>query len=708
MLVSDLHGPWSAIRRAPFVRMALPLVAGVAVGRWLVLSPASAAVLLSAASAAALAVILAALHPGRRWWRGAALMGWYAAFGVTWSAFRDPKSDSLHFHRAPAAEAWVLRIAAVSGTGERVWRGDAEVVARLGGDGLEPARGAAMLTLLTDGAAGLGIGDLVLVRRDPRPIDRAPDPGGFDRRAWAATRGIAHEFFAPSGAWALAGQDWSWTDAFDGMRASVSRWLDESALPVRERALVKALVLGLRDELDGGQRTAFARSGTIHVLAVSGMHVGLIYAVLAFLLGWWGRSGRARLARGIIILIALWCYAGLTGASPSVLRATVMFTLFTVAGMGLQRTDHINNLFAAALVLVVWDPSMIVQAGFQLSFLAVLGIILFYRPIAGLWSPAGWLPHQAWRLAVVSISAQVLTTPLSLFLFQAFPVWFLPANLIVVTAASMAVYGGVALLALHKVPLVGAALTTAMEWLLRIVGESTAFFAGLPHAYPAIRIGLWEAALLYVLIFAAGAWWQWGWTRMRPVVLWCAIGIAGAAWSRARSVNEGEALVVYDDARAMLAGHVAGRSLAVVAGADSALAAPFAAARIERHMRAHGIDALVPVGTDLFRPEPARHGHAWMAQGRLRSPRLDVLFVSDRSPFRPTRTEPYDAVVLHDLHRLDDAVADGILGGARQVVLASGLSGTARRWMNKRCAEAGVPCHDVRRQGAFILRRGSP
>lgn len=122
-------------------------------------------------------------------------------------------------------------------------------------------------------------------------------------------------------------------------------------------------------------------AGTIHILAVSGTHVGFIYLMLLFMFRWWGGGHKARLLRGVIILLALWCYAGLTGGSPSVLRATIMFTLFTLAGMSRQRASPLNSLFSAAFILLLADPHMLVEIGFQLSFLAVLGLILFHAPI---------------------------------------------------------------------------------------------------------------------------------------------------------------------------------------------------------------------------------------------------------------------------------------------------------------------------------------
>ncbi|MBK8948695.1 MAG: ComEC/Rec2 family competence protein [Flavobacteriales bacterium] len=215
------------------------------------------------------------------------------------------------------------------------------------------------------------------------------------------------------------------------------RWLDRSGLPDRERAVVLALLLGIRNELDAAQKDAFARSGTMHVLAVSGMHVALIYWVLMALLKPLGGGGVARWSRAVIALLVLWGYAGITGATPSVLRATVMCSLFVIAGLSERRSATLNTLAGSALLLLVWDPRMLFQLSFQLSFLAVLGIVLCYDPIRRLWSPGNVVLRYCWSLIAVSLAAQLFTTPVSLAVFKAFPVWFLPANIIIVTLVNI-------------------------------------------------------------------------------------------------------------------------------------------------------------------------------------------------------------------------------------------------------------------------------
>ncbi|MCW5897804.1 MAG: ComEC/Rec2 family competence protein [Flavobacteriales bacterium] len=708
----DLRGPWRAIIRAPMVRIGLPFIMGVLMAWWRLPSLGMVSAVFACATPAATLVLL---FPGERlsrWQRGAVVSFWFLAFGLFWQVARSPGADPLHVERHGDREGpWALQVEAINGASEKVLRADATLIALMRNDTIVPRRGRVMLTLLLppDGEVPRR-GDRLLVDAALTPISRIPDPGGFDRRAWAASRGIAMELFAPSAAWRTVDHNAHWTHLFANTRDRISTWLDGSDMPMRERAVVKALVLGQRDELDGEQRAAFARSGTIHVLAVSGMHVGLIYAILSFLFGWWGKSGKARMWRGLFVLLALWAYAGLTGASPSVMRATVMFSLFTLAGMAAQRTDHLNSLFAAALLLLLYDPALLGVIGFQLSFLAVLGIIVFYKPIERLWSPADRILRGIWSLAVVSIAAQLLTTPLSLHLFQAFPVWFLPANIIVVTAVGLAVNGAVALLLLYKVPVIGPAITWAMTMLLKTVASVTAFFASLPGAYPEVRVGPAAVVLLYILILAVAAWWQWKWRSMRWVA-GLACGALLVVWgAQAREARQRASFVVYDERGPVVAAMTQGRELVVHASDPGLLHDGWIARKLERHCRAHGLAIASLVGDGIIWSDgPQQHGPTLAMAGRWRSPAFDVVFVrDDHDPPKAWQGGRLDAVVVDRRRWLDEADLETIATMADRLVLGGELPWRVRDKALRWCTEHGVPVHDVRGQGAFVLTKRLP
>lgn len=705
----DLIGPWRAVVRAPMVRFAVPFIVGVASGS--VLQPSlglALGVLAILCPAAAIVIFRSTTYP-MRWVRGVALTLCCFWCGMSWQVLRDPLAHRDHvMYQSDADGPWLMRIAVVNGSSERTVRADAMVEARWDKGALQPCRGTVMLTLLRDSSTTMPmVGDRLLVDAALEPIVRIPDPGGFDRRAWAASRGIALEAFAPLEHWQVVGHVRHWTAPFTGARAAVSQWLNGSALPERERALVKALVLGQRDELDQEQRDAFARSGTIHVLAVSGMHVGLIFTILTFLFSWMGGNGRARLLRGLLVLLALWGYAGLTGGSPSVLRATIMFSLFTLANMSAQRTDHLNSLFAAGLLLLIWEPAMLWQIGFQLSFLAVLGIILFYKPVESLWTPNNRLLRGIWSLAVVSISAQLLTTPVSLLLFKAFPVWFLPANIVVVTAVGLAVNGAVALILLYKVPLLGDAITWALTLLLKGVGVVTTFFAELPGAYPELRIGSWDVLWLYLFVLSMAAWWQWKWRSMRWLAS-SAFCVLLLAWAfRAERSLERTSLVFYDSNKTLQAAMVNGRSWVLLADSTAFEDDPYLDRKVLAHRRVQGLLAPERLtlrtlqGTTL-----AQVGHSLAAEGRWRSPDFDVAFVSGQEPWPDsTLNARFDAVVLHDLDRLPADHLERITRSTQHLVLGAGLSWRVRNAALEHAAHADLAVHDIRSQGAFILER---
>ncbi len=707
MAKQEISAVWSAVSRAPMLRLAFPFVAGLSLALWHPPGLRMALIILVVCTTLAVLVLLIRTRRGLRWQRGTIVGLWCMVFGLCWQTIRDPMSHPRHAWREGSDElVWAVRLTAINGLTEKVVRADADVFGVRRNGALDPRTGKAMVTLMRNGSVTDPVaGDELVVRTRLQPITRIPDPGGFDRRSWAASRGMYHECFAGPDQWAVVGHAWRWTDLFEGTRQRVSRWLERSGLPFRERALVKALVLGLRDELDNDQKDAFVRSGTIHVLAVSGTHVGFIYALLLFMLGWWGGGQKARIWRGLLVLLALWAYAGLTGACPSVLRATIMFSLFTVAGMSARRADPLNSLFAAALLLLVWDPHMLIEIGFQLSFLAVLGIILFHSPIERLWIPNNKWVGYIWTLAVMSIAAQLLTTPLSLFLFQAFPVWFLPANLVVVTAAGIAVYGAVALLVFHRVPLLGPLLASLLTILLMVVDRVTGFFAGLPGAYPAIRAGVVDMLFLYVLVGALAAWLMWRW-RPALKLAFAAVAVLLVGWvMHIREAHDRVTFTVYDDRKALQAAITVGRSHIVLSDADVLIEDAFMQKKLDRHQRAFGLHTaqVLPLSC-LVADTMQRSGDTYMGGGRWSADGVDVRFISGPDLKRGSADDDrYDVLVLHDIRYLGAKELERSSLNAKQIVLAGDMTWGARAFAKRWFVGHGMPVHDIREEGSFVL-----
>lgn len=205
--------------------------------------------------------------------------------------------------------------------------------------------------------------------------------------------------------------------------ASLSERIEQIGTEPESVALMQALTLGDKSGIDRELRSDYNRTGTAHMLAVSGLHVGIIFMVLSYLLGWIKLFPRGLVIYCCVVVCLLWGYAAITGFSPSVMRAVLMFTLYQGGVMLSRSSNNLNTLLAAGLILLVLNPNYLYDIGFQLSFVAMFGIVLYYRPIAGLWD--SWV----WRLVAVTLAAQIAVLPLSCYYFGNIPLVGVFANL---------------------------------------------------------------------------------------------------------------------------------------------------------------------------------------------------------------------------------------------------------------------------------------
>ncbi|HKZ36510.1 MAG TPA: ComEC/Rec2 family competence protein, partial [Chryseolinea sp.] len=235
----------------------------------------------------------------------------------------------------------------------------------------------------------------------------------------------------------------------------------------REQGIVSALVLGITDGLDNELLTAYKGTGAMHILAVSGLHVGIIYGLLLFLLKPLQKVKHGKWFLAGISIVVLWLYAFITGLSPSVLRAVTMFSFVALAKPAQHRTNIYNILAASAFCILLYDPYLIMSIGFQLSYLAVLGIVYLQSGIYKLWEPTNRLLDEVWKVSSVSIAAQLATFALGLLYFHQFPNYFLLSNLFVIPGSFIVLIAGLVLLALSFIQPVAFALGFIIEWIIK-------------------------------------------------------------------------------------------------------------------------------------------------------------------------------------------------------------------------------------------------
>ncbi len=325
----------------------------------------------------------------------------------------------------------------------------------------QPATGRVITYFSKDGdSLPFRYGDVLLIRGRPRAVPGPANPGQFDYRRYLSWRNIFHQHFIRPGDATVIGYEPPSVILDNAMRvrASALSVLERHIDGEQERAIAQALVLGVTEDLDNELTGAYAASGAMHVLAVSGLHVGILYMIISFVLSPLKRVTGGRWLFMLISVFLLWTYACVTGLSPSVLRAVTMFSFFALAKPLNYRTNIFNTLASSAFCLLVYDPFLIASVGFQLSYMAVVGIVWLHPMLYRLWEPGSRVLDEIWKISCVSIAAQLITTPVTLFYFHQFPNYFLLANLFVIPLAFAVLAGGLALLT-------SSWLTTVAEWI---------------------------------------------------------------------------------------------------------------------------------------------------------------------------------------------------------------------------------------------------
>ena len=240
--------------------------------------------------------------------------------------------------------------------------------------------------------------------------------------------------------------------------------------PLQDGGVAEALALGWKADIGSDTKAHYRNAGLAHLLAVSGLHVGILAAIVGGLFWWTGRERRGRIIRGSLQLLAVWGFAFITGAAPSTLRAALMFSMFIVNDMLARRVVPLNLLALAAIVMLIADPLLVYDISWQLSFSAVAGILLAQPAIQALRTPVG-------QAAAVSVAATLATLPVVVATFHRLPLYFIIANVIVVPIAGV-------ILALSLLYMIVPCVATAwpLDLLLRGTDTLTGWVGSLPGA----------------------------------------------------------------------------------------------------------------------------------------------------------------------------------------------------------------------------------
>lgn len=480
------------------------------------------------------------------------LAGYIRVFYATDACYADHilnYSDSIQYYKAI-----VIKHAQEK---ENSWKVEAMVTAVQNESKLWQKRSGKVLLYLSKKAYRnpYQYGDVLLIEGSPKILTEPSNPGEFDYKRFLTFKKIYHQHFLRDGEVFLLGNQPPNVLIDYSIRARV--WAEEAlkrnVKGEREQAIASALVLGVTDGLDNELLNAYSATGAMHVLAVSGLHVGIIYWLILLILKPLNKTTTGKWLLAVISVTVLWSYAFITGLSPSVLRAVTMFSFVALARPWGQRTNIYNTLAASAFCLLLFEPYLIMSVGFQLSYLAVIGIVYLQPMLYRWWEPDHVLWDRVWQITCVSIAAQVATFSLGLLYFHQFPVYFLFSNLFVIPGSFAVLVLGILVIAVSVIQPVALVIGFLLEWTIRLLNMGVFSVEDFPYSLiDNVYITTAQCWLLMLTIAAVILLVEFKKFSYALIAFFCVMGFSIIQWNHFTQEVDQQKLVVY-----RVAGHSA-------------------------------------------------------------------------------------------------------------------------------------------------------
>ncbi len=315
--------------------------------------------------------------------------------------------------------------------------------------------------------SSLTVGSVVYINSNFSYVNAPKNPNEFDYKLFLERKNIFHTVYANTGSTAsssLLNTSFSLSQIGTGIKSNIVSILRTSGLSSHAFSICSALLVGYDDEITNDVVQQFSHSGTLHILSVSGMHTGVLYSLLIWFFGLFDKYDVYKKTKAAFILVALWGFVAITGFSPAVMRAALMLSLILIGKMFYKQSNTYNTLLLSAFILLLINPYLLFDVGFQLSYLAVLGIVYLYPILQRVhhfnirW--VQWL----WSSVLISIAATLFTLPIALYNFHQFPIWFIFSNLLIIPISMGIMIGALVLILVYKISFIKSLLVLVLNF----------------------------------------------------------------------------------------------------------------------------------------------------------------------------------------------------------------------------------------------------
>lgn len=558
-----------------------------------------------------------------------------------------------------------------------------------------PVKGRIICYFKKDSAFQLRFGSELLLKKTIQPILHSGNPGSFNYRRYCLFQGITHQLYLEPDDYRLVtgSKSRSFRAFLFDLRENLLEILRKNIRGEKELGLAEALLIGYKNDLDTSLVQAYARTGVVHIIAISGLHLGLIYWLLGLLLLPLKKNKRFRWLYPLLIITGLWLFSLLAGAQPSILRSALMFTCIVCAESLSRKTSVYNSLALSAFTLLCINPFWLWDIGFQLSYAAVLSILVFYRPVYNWFYIKNKILDSLWKLNAVTLAAQVLTLPFCVYHFHQFPNLFLLSNFLAVPLSSLVLLGEILLCTIAFIPGLALLAGKSIAWLIRFMNNYIEAIDRIPFSqWYGLQLSIPQALWLLAAITGFAYWLMTRFVKGLTGALFAFLCFSGLrSWSFYQC-NQQEQLIIYQVPRGSALDIIKGRRYLFIG--DSSLQADDATRNF--HLQPARILFRVKEATQL--PGLLRQGPCLQVGGRkillLRQPLYSRL---------PGKRMAIDLLVVSGNYATEKTVLNRILQPDQVVLDGSVPFWRVQSW-KKILDSLHIPCHAVSESGAFVMK----
>ncbi|TBN02698.1 ComEC family competence protein [Hyunsoonleella flava] len=530
----------------------------------------------------------------------------------------------------------------------------------------------------------LKVDDTYIVRTDFKNLINPLNPGQFNYKAYLKKKYIYHQLFIEANS--LLKLDNSQTTIFgmaNTFRAHVNSKLKPFNFKPDELAIINALLLGQRQDISEEVYTSYTNAGAIHILAVSGLHVGIILLILSFVLKPIERIKHGKLIKIILLVLMLWSFVIIAGLSASVTRAVTMFSIVAI-GMNLNRPTNIyNTLTISILFILLFKPLFLFDVGFQLSYMAVFAIVTIDPLLYKLWQPKNWVLDKYWHTLTITIAAQFGIIPISLYYFHQFPALFFISNLVIIPFLGV-------VLGLGLLVILMAVLNVLPQLLASIFGTTISLmnsFVGWVSHQEAFLFKNIPFNFLYVLVFYGLIITSFRWffrnnySNLKYALI--AIVLVQSAFIYNKYTKPNNQFIVFHKSRNSIIGQVFNNQITVTHDVDSIASSKYKIVRdfkVKKHI-AHSVFDTIPSFYILNSKK--------------------VLVVDSLGAYNTIKLQP-DYVLLRQSPKLN---LERLISTLKpEIVIADGSNykSYVERW-ERICQKQNIPFHQTSKKGAFVI-----